>query len=217
MVRIKICGLIEVKDALAACQAGVDFIGLVFAASKRQISSETALKIVTLLEKMPVRPEIVGVFANQGVQEVNRIAEEFRLDRVQLSGNETSIYCDQITQPIIKVIHVSERMTARDILEEIGNNYSLRMKNKTQFLLDSEMTEKHGGTGKVFNWNVASEVSRKLPVIVAGGLDPDNVVKLIQQVHPWGVDVSSGVETGGIKDINKIKAFIRAVKEDGRK
>ncbi len=148
---------------------------------------------------------------------MNQIAEDCRLDWVQLSGDEDWSYCSRVLRPIIKVIHVSRKMTADDVRDKMKTEPSLHLKNRILFLLDSEIKKRYGGTGKTFNWQVAREVSLKSPVIVAGGLCPDNVSQLIQQVNPWGVDVSSGVETGGIKDITKIRAFIRTVKDYGEK
>ncbi len=213
MTRVKICGLTDVKNTIAASEAGADLLGLVFAPSRRQLSANKALRIVEAVRKLKQHPLIVGVFVNSPAREVNKIADCCRLDRVQLSGGESWQYCLEIERPLIKVIHITTRHTARQILTEIEKGYSLRLKNKPICLLDTEANDTYGGTGKAFEWGLAKEVSAKYPLIIAGGLSPQNVGQLVRQVNPWGVDVSSGVESNGQKDINKIKAFIEMVRQ----
>lgn len=213
MTRIKICGLSEVEHALAACQAGADFIGLVFAPSKRLVSPEKALEIVRVLRQQSHRPGIVGVFANQDIQEVNRIAEECRLDWVQLSGSEPWDYCRQVVRPVIKVIHVVDGMKAGDIINKMENEQRCTAEQKMIYLLDSKGKGSYGGTGQAFDWQIARDVSARFEVLIAGGLNQDNVRSLLKVARPWGIDASSGVETAGIKDIVKIRSFIYAVRE----
>jgi len=212
MTRIKICGLSEIDSALAASRAGADFLGLIFAASPRQVSPEQALPIIETVRALPDPPEIVGVFVNLPADEVNRIAGYCRLDRVQLSGNETWDYCREIEKPVIKVIHVSDGQRSDEIINEIATGYSRLPEDRFICLLDTHSRDAYGGSGQTFNWHLAREVSSRFPVMVAGGLNPDNVAQLVGEVNPWGVDVSSGVETVGTKDGAKIKAFIEAVK-----
>lgn len=213
MARIKICGLTNEADAIAAAGAGADFLGLIFTQSKRQLSPERALQIVKAVHKLRQRPLIVGVFVNLPAGEINRIAGYCCLDLVQLSGDESWNYCLDIERPLIKVIHIETRQTASQVLSEIEEGYKVGLKQESICLLDTKTGDAYGGSGIVFDWRLAEEVSGRYPVIIAGGLSPQNVGKLVKQVNPWGVDVSSGVESGGIKAIQKINDFIKAVRQ----
>jgi len=213
VTRIKICGISSVEHALATAEAGADYIGMVFAESRRQVSPEKARGISGAIYRQKHRPHIVGVFAGTPVADVNRIAGFCNLDLVQLSGGETWDYCLQIGSPLIKVIHIAPGTTTGEVMSVIEEGNRLLKDKDYLFLLDTGTGQALGGTGQVFDWAIAQEVAAKYPVMVAGGLTPDNVTGLIKQVHPWGVDVSGGVESGGIKDIEKIKSFIQAVKQ----
>jgi len=213
MAKIKICGLTNEADAITAAGAGVDFLGLVFAPSKRQVSSERALQIVKAVHKLRQRPLIVGVFVNLPAGEINRIAGYCLLDMVQLSGDESWSYCLDIEHPLIKVIHMETSQTASQVLSEIEEGYKVGLKQRPIYLLDTKTGDAYGGSGIVFDWKLAVEVSGRYPLIIAGGLSPQNVGWLVKRVNPWGVDVSSGVESGGIKAIQKINDFIKAVRQ----
>lgn len=214
MTKIKICGLSEIQHALAAAKAGADFIGLVFAPSRRQVSVKKALQIVKAIHSLKPRPDIVGVFVNSASGEVNRIADYCNLDWVQLSGDETWDYCQQIERPIIKTVHVSNAKTSEEVVSEIAMGYQLLPRQDFVFLVDSRVGDSYGGTGQAFDWKLAKEVSARFSVIIAGGLTPNNVGQLVKEVWPWGVDVSTGIETDGQKDVAKITAFIRVVRTE---
>lgn len=211
MVRVKICGLMEVEHAVKAGKAGADFIGMVFAESKRRVTPEKAAQLVASVCDINPRPEAVGVFRNASAEEVNRIARECRLDRVQLSGQEPIEYCRDITFPIIKVVHVSPDANADLTLAQVQKWYEVMQGKKFLCLLDTVVDGKYGGTGITFDWQIAKAVAARFPVMVAGGLTPENVAEMVREVKPWGVDVASGVETNGLKDPIKIEAFIRTI------
>ena len=212
MTKVKMCGISQVDHALAAAEAGADFFGLVFAPSKRQVSPQTAQQIAREVKRFGPHPLVVGVFVNMTAHEVNRLVTFSGLDWVHLSGDESWEYCKQIKRPIIKVIRVSGSRTAEEILAELSLGHKILAPRVFTCLLDSDVKGTYGGTGQTFNWKLASQMAQKYPVIIAGGLSPTNVEQAIKTVKPWGVDVSTGVETEGSKDVSKIKAFIQAVR-----
>ena len=212
MTWVKICGISEVASAIAASQAGTDYLGMVFASSRRQVSPAEALKIVALVRQLDSPPQIVGVFVNQPAAEVNQIADYCQLDWVQLSGNESWDYCQQIERPLIKVFHIATDARHAEISTEVWKGYRVIHPKQLICLLDSTVNGVYGGTGTPINWQVAKAVAEKFSVMIAGGLTPDNVGELLQVTKPWGVDVSSGVETNGKKDVVKIKAFLEIVR-----
>lgn len=212
MTKVKICGLMHVQDALTAASAGADFIGLVFAPGRRQVEIATAAEISSHIRNLPVSPLIAGVFVNQPATRVNQIATQSRLDYIQLSGGESWAYCRQIEFPLIKVIHISQDTTAEEVSAAIDSGLNAGLKHAPVFMLDSRTNGKLGGTGQAFDWLIAQQVSAIYPVLIAGGLNPENVGCLIRTACPWGVDVSTGVETAGQKDAVRITNFIQAVK-----
>jgi phosphoribosylanthranilate isomerase len=216
MTHIKICGIRDKAHALIAVEAGADFIGLVFAPSQRQVSPAKACEIASAVKKSSDATKVVGVFVNAPSSQVNELSDFCALDWVQLSGDESWEYCLEVVRPVIKAIRVDEQ-SLEEIYAKLSAGSKLLPVQGFITLLDSRVEGKYGGTGKTFNWNLAREVAKKFPVIIAGGLDPKNVARLIERVAPWGVDVSSGVETGGIKDIVKIEAFIEAVRKANEK
>ena len=213
MARIKICGLTDAGTAVAAVEAGADFIGLVFAESRRRVDKEKARLIAQAVKEKKEDIAIVGVFVNLPAGEVNYIAEYCGLDYVQISGDESWRYCLDIEYPIIKVVHITTETKVEQVIDEIETGNSIGLKHKPLCLLDTKIENTYGGTGRRFDWKLAGEAAARYPLMAAGGLDADNVSELIKQVNPWGVDVSGGVESEGKKDMNKIIAFIKAVRQ----
>ncbi len=214
--RVKICGIGDNAHALAAVEAGADFIGLVFAPSKRRVSPAKACEIASAVKKSSETAKVVGVFVNAPSSQVNELADFCALDWVQLSGDESWEYCREVVKPIIKAIRIGQQ-SPEELYAALSAGSKLLPAHGFITLLDSQVEGKHGGTGEGFDWKLAQEAAKRFPIIVAGGLDPENVARLIETVAPWGVDVSSGVETGGVKDMTKIKAFIEAVRKADEK
>jgi len=208
LTKIKICGITDVSYAQAAIEAGTDLIGVVFAPSPRQVNYEKAREIVAAVKKHYV--SVAGVFVNMPAETVNTVAYACELDWVQLSGDESWEYCQEIKKPLIKAVHIPPDWGERELLAHLEDGQQLD--RPPVYLLDTLVENKYGGTGKVFAWEIARGAVAKFPVIIAGGLDPENVGQVIADLRPWGVDVSSGVESEGVKDANKIKAFVQAAR-----
>jgi phosphoribosylanthranilate isomerase len=210
MTRVKICGITKVSYARAAIAAGADLIGVVFAHSPRQVSYEQARQIAKEVQahNLPA----VGVFVNMPAAEVNRVAADCKLDLVQLSGDENWDYCRKIEKPLIKAIHIKPDWDEKKLLAHLEEGQKQLGARPPLYLLDSFAEQKYGGTGRAFAWGIAQKASAEYPVIIAGGLNPNNVGEVVLNLRPWGVDVSSGVENRGVKDIAKIKAFIQTVR-----
>ena len=213
MTRVKICGIREKAHALAVIEAGGDFIGLVFAPSPRQVTPDRARDIVNAIRHCSENTAVVGVFVNMPAPVVNRIASTCNLDWVQLSGDESWEYCRQITSPLIKAVRISPDQHSQEICANLTTGAGVLSDRRYLYLLDSQVKGKYGGTGMAFDWGLARQVAERFPVIIAGGLTPENVAQAIETVTPWGVDVSSGVEVDGVKDIAEIRAFIEAVRK----
>jgi phosphoribosylanthranilate isomerase len=242
-VRVKICGVRTPAQALAAADAGADFIGLMFAAeSRRRVDPSEAYDIVhtlgtplgaieqdappsafrtdatdlrawyehgaSALERLLARkrPLTVGVFANNDPEEINELVDECGIDLIQFSGGEPWGHCLLATRQVIKVVHVAETDDAASTLARFETGSAMAV------MLDRASAGALGGTGKAFDWHVAAAVAQETPVWLAGGLSPQNVAAAVQAVRPWCVDVSSGVETDGVKDVAKIAAFVKVAK-----
>jgi phosphoribosylanthranilate isomerase len=204
--QVKICGLKQPEHILASVEAGADLLGLNFyQPSPRYISPEQANKLVLALSpEARARTEIVGLFVNAEVNFINAIAEQIGLDIVQLHGDESPEFCRLIQRPVIKAVHVSSK---------IDLNKAAAYQECTWRLLLDTPTPGYGGSGITNDWELAAQAARQARVFLAGGLTPANVASAITQVHPWGVDVSSGVETDKIKSVSKIRAFVHFVRE----
>jgi phosphoribosylanthranilate isomerase len=153
------------------------------------------------------RPLTVGVFAGNDPEEINDIVDECGIDLIQLSGGEPWGDCLLVARQVIKVVHVRAEDDVTSTLKALQTGSAMAV------MLDRADEKALGGTGIAFDWSVASGVAREMPVWLAGGLTPDNVASAVQTVRPWAVDVSSGVETDGVKDAAKIRDFVRAAKE----
>jgi phosphoribosylanthranilate isomerase len=210
VTRVKICGITEVSYAQAAMEAGADLIGVVFAPSPRQVNYEKAQEIVAAVKEHN-RP-VVGVFVNMPADRVNAVAVFCRLDWVQLSGDESWEYCQKIERPLIKTVHIMSGWDEKRLLAHLEEGQKKLGDRAPIYLLDTFVEQKYGGTGKAFAWGIAQKASAEFPVIIAGGLHPGNVAQVVASLRPWGVDVSSGVESLGVKDVKKIRSFIQAVR-----
>jgi len=210
LIKIKICGITEISYAQAAIEAGADLIGVVLAPSPRQVTRDKAREIVAAAKKhyFPV----VGVFVNMPAAAVNAAAADCGLDWVQLSGDESWEYCRQIEKPVIKAIHIMPDWNEEKLLAHLENGQRKLGSGSPIYLLDTFVEQKYGGTGKVFAWEIARQAVARYPVIIAGGLHPENAGEVVSRLKPWGVDVSSGVESRGVKDAAKIKAFVQAAR-----
>jgi len=201
-VKVKICGMTNVEDALIAVEAGADALGFVFwKGSARHVEPATVRAIT---RELPPFVSPVGVFVDETVREMERLIAECGLAYVQLHGQESPELCAHFGERAIKVIRVKDVQSLQGL-----DRYHVRA-----FLLDAYADGRPGGTGRSFDWALADSVRGLARVIIAGGLTPENVAEAIRQAQPWGVDVSSGVErVPGKKDPDKVHRFIAAAKE----
>jgi len=216
LTKIKICGLNKVDDALAAANAGADFLGIVFEPhSRRRVDMDDARSLVQSFRTRwhQEEPRWVGVFANQSLEEVNHLLDYCNMDMAQLSGHESLEYCGQLVRPALKVFHVRNDAPAQEVLEAAECSLKIYQDSGHMCMLDTFKEGILGGTGQVFDWGVAQKLSRDHSFLLAGGLSSENVPEAIRQVMPWGLDVSSGVETDGQKDATKITQFIAQVRQ----
>ncbi len=200
MTKVKVCGIRRLEEARWAVEAGADAIGFVFADSKRKIDIDTAAYICTHLPENILK---IGVFVNSSREELSVAAKKVKLDFVQLHGDETHSFCNALDIPYIKAISVKVKEDMKRVAEYEGS----------MVLVDSGKGPYRGGNGTTFDWDYLESIDlagKKL--ILAGGLNADNVREAIEKVHPYMVDVSSGVETEGKKDKKKIESFMKRIK-----
>jgi len=200
MVRVKICGISDSATAVVAAEAGADAIGLIFAPSRRRVTAAQAREIAAALPPFVTK---VGVFVDEERGRIEESIAACGLGAVQLHGAEPPEFCAGFRVPVVKAIRVKdasslEQMTAYQV---------------DAFLLDGFDASALGGTGRTFDWTLAIQAARTHRTILSGGMTPVNVVEALTRVVPYGVDVSSGVETDGRKDHAKIRDFIRRVRE----
>lgn len=203
---VKICGLTDEAAARAAALAGADMLGFVFAPSRRRVTPERAGSVIRAVRSAVGAgraPGMVGVFVDECPLYVNSVAALCGLDYAQLCGHEDASEAGRLALPAIVACSVSREGISR--LEAWRDRAAL-------LLFDSQTATERGGTGRTGDWGVAARLARRHPLVLAGGLTPENVAAAIAAVGPLGVDVSSGVETNGRKDPAKVFAFIRAAK-----
>jgi phosphoribosylanthranilate isomerase len=203
-VRVKICGVTRLEDALLAARLGADAVGLNFwPRSKRYVSPAAAGEIVRAL---PPGIAAVGVFVDPRRDEVLAAIDASGVGVAQLHGDEPPALCASLPVPVVKAIRVTDGHSLAQLA-----SYEVQA-----FLLDAASPE-YGGSGRTFDWALAVEVARELPVLLAGGLSPENVAEAVRTVRPMGVDVASGVESSpGVKDAARMELFIRRAKEAAR-
>ena len=199
--KIKICGITNLRNASEAAGLGVDALGFVFfKESPRYIEPKKAREIINLLPSFVLR---VGLFVNAPKEEVLSVISESRVNMLQFHGDEDENFCNQFNLPYIKAISFKDGINLLEYCQLFASSSAL--------LIDTYSTKMRGGTGKTFNWDLIPK-QLPLPLIVAGGLDSENVSSLINSVNPYGVDVSGGVELEkGIKDHNMMKNFVLGV------
>jgi phosphoribosylanthranilate isomerase len=204
-IKVKICGITNVEDALAAVEAGADALGFNFyRESPRFVKSDVVKRIVAQLPPFVVP---VGVFVNEDVKIVRDWMDDCGLALAQLHGDEAAAYCDLLGRSVLKAIRLKDRGSLLALAEYKGRTWV------RGFVLDAFSSASYGGTGQVTDWGLAAEAAKSTSVILAGGLTPENVAEAIRNVKPYGVDVSSGVESRpGRKDHAKISSFINAAK-----
>jgi phosphoribosylanthranilate isomerase len=199
MTKIKICGLRRMEDVAWANELLPDYVGFVFAPSKRQVTPETAK---AMIERLNPQIVTVGVFVNASAQELISVKESCGLNILQLHGEETPEFCENLNTSIWKGFRVKSELTFA-----IANGY--RMEG---YLLDGYDAGAYGGTGKTFDWRKAKDFKFNAPLIAAGGIDENNVREVIEILSPMAVDVSSAVETNGFKDPEKVARMIGKVR-----
>jgi phosphoribosylanthranilate isomerase len=198
---VKIDGLRDLEHARVAVDAGADFVGFVFAPTRRYVAPEVVAAIVAAL---PASVQKVGVFVDESPESVRSIVRGCRLDFAQLCGDESVEYCQALGLPAMKSFRVRGPEVADDVAKYDGH--------VAWNILDSYQENSYGGTGTSFDWRLAHNLARRFPILLAGGLSPSNVAEAIRIGRPAGVDVSSGVETDGSKDAAKIIAFVDAAR-----
>ncbi|MDW4538328.1 phosphoribosylanthranilate isomerase [Bacillus sp. PIC28] len=201
-MKVKICGITDVETAKSACEYGADALGFVFAESKRKITPKRAEEII---QELPANVLKIGVFVNESVEVIQKIADECGLTHIQLHGDEDNYQIRRLNIPSIKSLGVTSESDMKNA-----------QRYETDYILfDSPKEKFHGGNGKTFSWELLGHMPKELrkKTILAGGLNALNIEEAIRTVRPYMVDVSSGVETEGKKDVEKIKQFIIKAKE----
>ena len=215
--KVKICGLRTAEAAWVAASAGADYLSFIFVEGvRRQLKAVEGQAIIRSYRTRGDRrdrrrgrgPLVVGNFRNQDADWVNHVARQMDIDCVQLTGDEDDAYARSIHRPVLRQIPIRPETTRA----ELSDLVQAQLDAGRTVVLDHYDAKVPGGGGVSFDWSVAEGVANREGVLLAGGLTPENVGDAIRQLRPWGVDVSSGVETDGVKDHDKIVAFIEAVR-----
>ncbi len=216
MTHVKLCGFQSAGPAIAAVDAGVDSLGLVFVPSAHRCLSlaeaEGLLSEVREHIGPGIAPEVVGLFADQPIEDVQEHVKRLRLDAVQLCGAEDVSYASQLPVPVYKVIMVDPEVPLSAQMPRVMVLQQRHQMAGHRVVVDTKVAGEYGGTGRTFDWQLAADLAEGLDMSLAGGLTPDNVGEAVKAVKPWGVDASSGVETDGEKDPEKVRAFVEAVR-----
>ena len=195
-MKVKICGIQHIKDAQFAIAASADYIGFIFDSnSKRAIDKSVAKKII---EKVRGKVEIVGVFRNNMLEEVNSLSDELNFDLVQLHGEEDPVFCHKVSRPVIKTFGLPVNFSVKDTIKKM-KKYNVRY-----YLIDREQP----GVGETLSLERSDELIKLFPIFFAGGLTPENVSEVAREIKPFAVDVITGVKTDGKFDFEKMKQFV---------
>ena len=207
MTKIKICGIKTLSDALAAIDAGADYLGFNFyPKSVRFLETDACSEITSILKREHPEIKLVGVFVNSSVEEVKQVLETCSLDLAQLHGDETSEMLNALNGRAIKAF--------RGVPQHING---FARKDVPALLVDASVRGIYGGTGVTADWSAAAELAKRYQLLLAGGLTLDNVAEAVRKVKPWGVDIASGVESApGVKDASRMKAFVQAVRMESK-
>lgn len=214
MTHVKICGFRSAEPLLAAVDVGVDAVGLVFVPSARRCMTADEARAVLDEARTSGRslPPIVGLFADQPLDEVRETVASVGLDAVQLCGSEGVEYASQLGVPVYKVISIDAETPVSAQMPRIMVLQQRHALAGHRIVLDTQVPGEYGGTGQQFDWDLAADFAGAFEMSLAGGLAPENVQEAVERVRPWGVDVSSGVETDGEKDPVRVRAFVETVR-----
>jgi len=207
---VKTCGIRQVDHALVAAAAGATVVGLVFAPSRRSVTVDLGYAVRQALNSLERRPLLVGVFVNEMPQTILDIAATVGLDVIQLSGDELPVEVAECAAnyPVLKALRFPTGTPVEAALGDFRRYRALSPPDRLRFLVDTFQEGEYGGTGRLADWGIASELARHEDILLAGGLTPHNVAQAVSAVAPWGVDVSSGIEREGVKDPSLISTFI---------
>lgn len=206
---VKLCGLRTLEDAEAAIAAEASALGFILAESKRQVTPEF---VASLRDEIEMPPTIVGVTVNKSASDLHELFEVARLDMLQLSGDEAIDILDELDMPVIKVLKFPAGTSMDSATSEVDAWLSHRHAPEL-VMVEGHNPDAHGGTGTMADRKLVGEITVRYPVVLSGGLTPDNVAESIRILRPIGVDVASGTETDGMKDPEKLTAFVRNARE----